>query len=181
MANTLKPYLDVVRSTLESAMCLQNFASQEVERHNKPEVEWQKNAELLLNPVVINRTVYTRQTPKGAETFAERCLIEGSVNSVRVSVAIRKADDLDVILSKRFFHFLTQRAENFIILRRTAVPGYDISFLITNAHTETMYKHKVVDFVIQFIQDIDQEISDMKLSVSARARIVASEFLKEFK
>ena len=27
--------------------------------------------------------------------------------------------------------------------------GYDISFLITNFHTEQMYKHKLVDFVIQ--------------------------------
>lgn len=26
--------------------------------------------------------------------------------------------------------------------------GYDISFLITNFHTEQMYKHKLVDFVI---------------------------------
>jgi len=27
--------------------------------------------------------------------------------------------------------------------------GYDVSFLITNFHTEQMYKHKLVDFVIQ--------------------------------
>ena len=27
--------------------------------------------------------------------------------------------------------------------------GYDISFLITNFHTEQMYKHKLVDFVVQ--------------------------------
>lgn len=36
----LQPYLDCVRATLTAAMCLQNFASQEVERHNKPEVEF---------------------------------------------------------------------------------------------------------------------------------------------
>lgn len=35
----LQPYLDCVRATLTAAMCLQNFASQEVERHNKPEIE----------------------------------------------------------------------------------------------------------------------------------------------
>lgn len=56
--------------------------------------------------------------------------------------------------------------------------GYDISFLITNFHTEQMYKHKVVDFVIHFMEEIDKEISEMKLSVNARARIVAEEFLK---
>lgn len=51
--------------------------------------------------------------------------------------------------------------------------GYDISFLITNTHTETMYKHKLVDFIIQFMEEVDKEISEMKLSLNARARIVA--------
>jgi hypothetical protein len=56
--------------------------------------------------------------------------------------------------------------------------GYDISFLITNFHTEQMYKHKLVDFVIHFMEEIDKEISEMKLAVNARARICAEEFLK---
>ena len=38
-ASTLKPYLNAVRETLNAAICLQNFDSQMVERHNKPEVE----------------------------------------------------------------------------------------------------------------------------------------------
>ena len=58
--------------------------------------------------------------------------------------------------------------------------GYDVSFLITNFNTEQMYKHKLVDFIILFMQDIDKEISEMKLSVNQRARIVATEYLKEF-
>jgi len=57
--------------------------------------------------------------------------------------------------------------------------GYDISFLITNFHIEQMYKHKLVDFIIQFMEDVDKEISEMKLSVNARARIVAEEYLKQ--
>ena len=44
--------------------------------------------------------------------------------------------------------------------------GYDISFLITNTHTEEMLKHKLVDFVIQFMEEVDKEISEMKLFVS---------------
>ena len=35
----MKPYLQAVRSSLTAAMCLENFESQVVERHNKPEVE----------------------------------------------------------------------------------------------------------------------------------------------
>ena len=38
-AATLKPYLTAVRHTLTGAMCLEDFSSQVVERHNKPEVE----------------------------------------------------------------------------------------------------------------------------------------------
>lgn len=58
--------------------------------------------------------------------------------------------------------------------------GYDISFLITNFHTEQMYKHKLVDFVIQFMEDIDKEISNLKLALNTRARISAAEFLQKF-
>lgn len=47
--------------------------------------------------------------------------------------------------------------------------GYDISFLITNFHTEEMLKHKLVDFIIQFMEEVDKEISEMKLFVSPSA------------
>ena len=60
------------------------------------------------------------------------------------------------------------------------VQGYDISFLITNVHTEQMFKHKLVDFIIQFMEEIDKEINEMKLAVNSRARISAEEFLKNF-
>lgn len=43
--------------------------------------------------------------------------------------------------------------------------GFDISFLITNFHTEDMLKHKLVDFIIQFMEEVDKEISEMKLFV----------------
>jgi actin related protein 2/3 complex subunit 4 len=76
--------------------------------------------------------------------------------------------------------FLQQRADHFLVLRRKPVVQmsesgektvFDISFLVTNAHTETMFKQKLIDFIIQFMEDIDKEISEMKLSVNARARI----------
>ena len=65
--------------------------------------------------------------------------------------------------------------------------------MITNFHTEEMLKHKLVDFIIQFMEEVDKEISEMKLFVSisptwtssgltelqlnARARFVAESFL----
>lgn len=124
--------------------------------------------ELILNPVVISRNE------------KERVLIETSVNSVRVSISIKQADEIEKILCHKFTRFIMMRAENFIILRRKPIEGYDISFLITNFHTEAMYKHKLVDFVIHFMEEVDKEISELKLSVNSRARICAEEFLKRF-
>ena len=76
--------------------------------------------------------------------------------------------------------FLMQRSEQFLIMRRKAVEGYDISFLVTHAHMESMYKHKLVDFIVQFMEEIDKEISSMKIALNARARLVATEFMKQF-
>uniref|UniRef100_A0A8C5ILA3 Actin related protein 2/3 complex subunit 4 n=1 Tax=Junco hyemalis TaxID=40217 RepID=A0A8C5ILA3_JUNHY len=153
---TLRPYLNAVRATLQAALCLENFSSQVVERHNKPEVEVRSSKELLLQPVIISRNE------------KEKVLIEGSINSVRVSIAVKQVRGARAGAGR---------------LRTSLfwcpVQSWDVSFfLITNFHTEQMYKHKLVDFVIHFMEEIDKEISEMKLSVNARARIVAEEFLK---
>ena len=44
-----------------------------------------------------------------------------------------------------------------------------------------MWKHKLIDFIILFMEDIDREINAMKIAVNTRARIVASEFMRSFK
>ena len=145
--------------------------------------------ELLLNPITISRTEQ------------EKCLIEGSVNSVRVSFAIKQADEIERILTHKFTRFLMQRSEQFIIMRRKPVEvrservctsarapspmcspakGYSISFLITHTHLEKMWKGKLVDFIITFMEDINKEISAMRIALNSRARIVAEEFLKDF-
>ncbi|KAG9104378.1 hypothetical protein FRC06_003185 [Ceratobasidium sp. 370] len=168
MSHALRPYLAAVRATLTAAMTLENFSSQVVERHNKPEVEVGTSLEVLLNPLVISRSK------------TEQVFIEPSVNSIRMSIKIKQADDIEQILCHKFTRFMMMRAENFVILRRKPIPGYDISFLITNFHSETMLKHKLVDFIIQFMEDVDKEISEMKLSLNARARTVAESYLTAF-
>ena len=65
--------------------------------------------ELILNPLVISRN----------ET--ERTLIEASINSVRISLKIKQADELEEVLADRFSRFLMQRAEDFSILRRKPI------------------------------------------------------------
>ncbi|CAG8129829.1 unnamed protein product [Penicillium salamii] len=156
MSQSLRPYLHV-RSSLTAALTISNFASQASERHNTPQVEARDSPELLLNP-----------------------FIEPSRNSVRVSIRIKQADEIEHILVHKFTRFLTQRAESFFILRRKPVEGFDISFLITNFHTEKMLTHKLIDFVIEFMEEVDKEISEMKLFLNARARFVAESFLTPF-
>ena len=84
--------------------------------------------------------------------FISKVLIEPSINSVRISIAIKQADDMEKLLCHKFMGFMMRRAENFVILRRKKIEGYDISFLITNFHTEEMLRHKFVDFVIHFME-----------------------------
>lgn len=164
-SNTLRPYLSCVRSTLTAALTLTNFASQTVERHNVPEIEAGTSHEILLLPLTVSRNEN------------EKVLIEPSINSLRISIKIKQADEIERILAHKFTRFLMQRAENFVILRRKAVEGYDISFLVTNRNTEELRKHKLVDFIIEFMEEVDKEISEMKLSINARARIVAESYL----
>lgn len=90
-------------------MTLDNFASQVVERHNKPEIEAATSKEVLLTPIIISRN----------ET--EKVLIESSVNSIRLSIKIKQADEIERILAHKFTRFLMQRAEAFVILRRKPV------------------------------------------------------------
>jgi actin related protein 2/3 complex subunit 4 len=64
---------------------------------------------VLLNPLTI------------ARNENEKVFIEPSVNSVRVSIRIKQADEIENRLVHKFTRFLTQRAESFFILRRKAV------------------------------------------------------------
>lgn len=109
MSQSLRPYLSCVRNTLTAALSLSNFASQASERHNVPEIEARTSPELILNPLTVSRNQ------------EERVLIEPSVNSVRVSLKIKQADEIEHILVHKFTRFLTQRAEAFFVLRRKAV------------------------------------------------------------
>lgn len=68
-----------------------------------------KSKEVLLNPLTISRNEN------------EKVFIEPSVNSVRISIKVKQADDLERILCHKFARFLMMRAESFVILRRKPV------------------------------------------------------------
>ena len=55
MSATLQPYLEAVRHTLQAALCLEQFSSQVVERHNKPEVISNRK---IIDQISIDRNSY---------------------------------------------------------------------------------------------------------------------------
>ena len=63
---------------------------------------------------------------------------------------IKQADELEEILVDKFSRILMQRAEQFSILRRKPIPGYTISFLITNVHTEGRFFIYSVDLFFHY-------------------------------
>jgi len=166
----LDSYLTVVRKSLSAALCIENFDSQLVERHNKPEIEVQSSNEVILNPITINRTEM------------QKVLIEPSINSVRISIKVKQANEIEELLTKHFIRFMTRRAENFHVLRRKPKndKDYDISFLITNFHLEVMFKDKLIDFICYFISEVDREISAMRLMLNSRAHLCATNFMNAF-
>ena len=71
--------------------------------------------EVLLHPLVVSRNE------------SERVLIEPSINSIRLSIAIKQADEIEKILCHKFTRFMMMRAEGFVILRRKPIPVSTIS------------------------------------------------------
>merc|ERR1712187_551536 len=111
----------------------------------------------------------------------EKCFIEPSVNSVRMSIKVPVSDDRERMLCRKFARQLGRRADHYLILRRKPIDGYDISFLITNTHLEEMVKEKVIDFIIQFMEEIDKDIKDFKIAVNTRLRKAVNKYCIQFK
>jgi actin related protein 2/3 complex subunit 4 len=73
------------------------------------------------------------------------------------------------------------RANKLNLLRKVPKKGYDISFLITNYHLEIYRKEDVIDFIVEFIQDLVKEVTDMKMSVNSQARYVTTYLMEQLK
>jgi actin related protein 2/3 complex subunit 4 len=173
----LASYLTAIRRSLQASLCLRNFASQDVERHNKPEIEVADHKTAALDKKATGDDVIARPIMI-TRSELEYVYIETSINSARISIKVKQMDDVDVLLAKMFMRFLCQRADMFRILRRKPVEGYDLSFLVTNIHCEQMVLSKLIDFILTFLQDVDKELSDLKVTLNARARACAEDYLK---
>ena len=72
------------------------------------------------------------------------------------------------------------RSDKLNIFRRKPKQDYDISMLITNFHLENYKKEALIDYIIDFIQDLEKELNDMKLIVNSQCRVAASYFMENF-
>ena len=169
MVESYKPYLTIIRDTLEQALCLKNFPSQLYEKINRPQVEVRESQELISKPVIISRNE------------DEKVEIETSINSVRINVAVKKYQEIDKLIVGIYSKYLMNRANQLNILRKVAKPGYDISLLITNFTLENYKKEDLIDFIIEFIQDFTKEVRDMKMTVNSQSRFATTYLMEQVK
>merc|ERR1712094_146779 len=78
-----------------------------------------------------------------------------------------------------FTKFLSHRADQFLVLRRKPLEGFDISFLILSQHLETMERDALVDFILLVIEEIDKEIKDMKLNLNTQLRAASLAYMQQ--
>ena len=111
-------------------------------------------------------------------TKEEHCLIEASVNSVRISFAIKKVE-IENLLTDLVGKFLALRADRFKIFRKKPVDEekFDFCFLISEDHLVKYHKHELVNFILEFIQGIQKEITEMKLALIQQSRIAAAHYM----
>ena len=169
MVESYKPYLTIIRDTLEQALCLRNFPSQQYEKINRPQVEVKESPELTSKPIIISRNE------------SEKVEIETSINSVRVNVAVKKYQEIDKLVVGIYSKYLMNRANQLNVLRKVAKDGFDISFLITNFTLENYKKEDIIDFIIEFIQDFTKEVTDMKMTVNSQSRFATTYLMEHVK
>ncbi len=169
MVESYKPYLTIIRDSLEQALCLKNFPSQLYEKINRPQVEVRESLELINKPIIISRNE------------SEKVEIETSINSVRVNVAVKKYQEIDKLIVDIYSKYLMNRANQLNVLRKVAKPGYDISFLITNFTLENYKKEDIIDFIVEFIQDFTKEVTDMKMTVNSQSRFATTYLMEQVK
>ena len=167
--DSYKSYFTIIRETLDQALCLQNFPSQKYEKINRPQVEVHETLELINEPIIITRSE------------EEKVEIQSSINSVNVNVVLKKNADIEKLIIGIYGRYLMNRANKLDLLRKVPKEGYDLSFLITNYHLENYKKEEILDFVIDFINDLIKEVTDMKMTVNSQSRYVTTYLMEQLK
>ena len=157
-------YQEKIQETLDEALNLRRYKE-------KPQVEIVSSPSYIKEPIIVSKSEN------------EKCLIERSINSVRISYLFpfeTKQESIDKLVGNMLTKFLMCRADDIPIFRRVAIKGYSISFLITFDHVEAYGKEKLIKFLGQFLKNIEKDINSFKLDLNAQARAIASDCMKLF-
>jgi actin related protein 2/3 complex subunit 4 len=168
MVDSTKPYLNIIRETLDYALNLRDMPSLVYEKINRPQIEVEESKELLMKPVVISKSEN------------EKVEIEASINSVRINLTFNKAD-IEELLMGIYCKFLMNRTDKLDLLRKIPKPGYNISLLVTNTHLENYKKEDIIDFILDFISTVDNDIIAMRMIVNSQLRMASNYFLEKMK
>ena len=116
--------------------------------------------EVLLNPLTISRNEN------------ERVLVEPSVNSIRVSIKIKQADEIERILCHKFTRFLMQRAESFIVLRRKPIKVRESPYSLSRSNRSWRTGLRYFIPYHQCPHRVDAETQDRRFHHSVRHIVV---------
>lgn len=168
MVDSTKPYINIIRESLTYALNIKNFPSMIFEKINRPQIEVVESKELLMKPIIISRNEN------------EKVEIEASINSVKINIKTIRLD-VEELLSSVFCKFLMHRTDKLNIFRKVPKDNYDISILITNFHLEHYKKEYLVDYIIDFISNLDNEIIKMRMIVNLQLRMASNYFIDKLK
>ena len=168
MVDSTKPYLNLLKDTLDYVLNLRNMPSLEYEKIVRPEVETEESKELLMKPIIISKNE------------KEKVEIEASINSVRINILFNKTD-IEELLSTIFCKYIMNRTDSLNLFRKVPKKDYDISFLITSNHLEYYRKESIIEYVIDFISGFDNEIINMRMIVNSQLRMASNYLLDKMK
>ncbi|GFH44405.1 hypothetical protein CTEN210_00879 [Chaetoceros tenuissimus] len=157
-------YEEKIQAALDEALNLKRYKE-------KPQVEIVSSPSYIKEPILVSKSEN------------EKCLIERSINSVRISYLFpfeTKQESIDKLVGNMLTKFLMRRADAIPIFRRVAIEGYSISFLITFDHLEKHGKEKILKFLGDFRKDIEKDINSFKLDLNSQARAIAADCMKLF-
>ena len=135
-------------------------------------------------------------------TLLQECLIEQSINSVRLSVKVcqpacllipagsrphaspaqaAQEDAVGQWLMDSMFSFLARprSAEQLLIVRKQPRPGYHLSFLVTAAHCQTHSPLRLVEAIEQLLEGLPAAFG-FRLALSSHSRAVGQDYLRGF-
>jgi len=60
------------------------------------------------------------------------------------------------------------------------IKGYDCSLLITDRHLQKFDKTMLIEWILEFVETMDQEITEIRLNLNTQTRTAANYYVTKF-